>query len=818
MRQAECESFGVHHFSARIKKKMKQLAASKTSVIEAPPGYGKTTVAKDFLSLSEEDEQVYWFTAVDEAPTALYRRLCREIEKIDYDAGKYLCDIDIPNAFTLGDVCNIVRAIGCERKTWLVIDNFQHFLEILPAPFLTALIERSGEMLHVIIITQTFNREFVHSIVGRGVLHITAFDLMWEADDIRRYFEISGEKISFPQAQEVREYTDGWVLAVYMQLCSYRETGSFSDEAVLSLMEHLIWDRLTAEQQIMLMRLSVFETFTIKRICDVLGSDKLPDYAECCLSTPFIYYIDEYKHYEPNAVFYELIKIKRNEKNKEFEKECLVLAGDLCKNEGDMEQALVFYAKVKDYKRMLSLDLSGIIYARSPLSAGFSDIALDIAENCLMKVWREHLFSTLCVAWAICLAEKRSEFKELMDKIGVALPDSGQLRAEWLLLSVYIHFPHLDKMLPLVKKAAKMFEGSLSKVVLPEAPWAFYEHLQMTVFHMDVGQADNEAGLLEEFIDIYSELTGGHGCGADALFRAELAYLRCDSAAAEIYVHKAAYLAESKKQKVIQIGVARLLCEIYLLRADAEGWRSAVGTIEQAASLHGYDASMHKAVPDVVYGTLFAQLDDFSRMPEWLKSMESLSEAPDSVAFHAKLVHVLYLAKQGDNAKIIGLLEATSTEGFSAQTMCFYYILKTIGYYSLGEREKACMCLKNSAKIALADNLLSHFVRFSRKFEGLSDELITKNYPHLIDIFNKHKQQYYIGCYVLSGAIAANGVLAGLTKREYEIALLAAEGLRNNEIAEKLFVSENTVRAHLRAIYQKLDIDRRALLAKKLIT
>jgi len=61
-----------------------------------------------------------------------------------------------------------------------------------------------------------------------------------------------------------------------------------------------------------------------------------------------------------------------------------------------------------------------------------------------------------------------------------------------------------------------------------------------------------------------------------------------------------------------------------------------------------------------------------------------------------------------------------------------------------------------------------------------------------------------------------NEIPAGLTIREHEIALLAAEGLRNNEIAEKLFVSENTVRAHLRSIYQKLDIDRRAKLMHKL--
>jgi len=54
----------------------------------------------------------------------------------------------------------------------------------------------------------------------------------------------------------------------------------------------------------------------------------------------------------------------------------------------------------------------------------------------------------------------------------------------------------------------------------------------------------------------------------------------------------------------------------------------------------------------------------------------------------------------------------------------------------------------------------------------------------------------------------------GLTEREREIAQLAADGLRNHEIAETLFVSENTVRAHLRAIFQKLDIDRRAKLTK----
>jgi LuxR family maltose regulon positive regulatory protein len=55
-----------------------------------------------------------------------------------------------------------------------------------------------------------------------------------------------------------------------------------------------------------------------------------------------------------------------------------------------------------------------------------------------------------------------------------------------------------------------------------------------------------------------------------------------------------------------------------------------------------------------------------------------------------------------------------------------------------------------------------------------------------------------------------------LTPREYEVAKLAAEGLHNGEIARRLVVTESTVRAHMRTIFQKLDIDRRAKLAEKL--
>ncbi len=49
----------------------------------------------------------------------------------------------------------------------------------------------------------------------------------------------------------------------------------------------------------------------------------------------------------------------------------------------------------------------------------------------------------------------------------------------------------------------------------------------------------------------------------------------------------------------------------------------------------------------------------------------------------------------------------------------------------------------------------------------------------------------------------------GITKREYEVLSLIAQGLSNKEIADKLFVSTSTIKTHVSNIIAKLDSSRR---------
>ena len=55
----------------------------------------------------------------------------------------------------------------------------------------------------------------------------------------------------------------------------------------------------------------------------------------------------------------------------------------------------------------------------------------------------------------------------------------------------------------------------------------------------------------------------------------------------------------------------------------------------------------------------------------------------------------------------------------------------------------------------------------------------------------------------------------GLTSRETQILKLITEGFSNNEIANQLFVSINTTKAHVASILQKLEVDDRLQAALK---
>lgn len=58
-------------------------------------------------------------------------------------------------------------------------------------------------------------------------------------------------------------------------------------------------------------------------------------------------------------------------------------------------------------------------------------------------------------------------------------------------------------------------------------------------------------------------------------------------------------------------------------------------------------------------------------------------------------------------------------------------------------------------------------------------------------------------------------VRLGISKREQEVLALMAQGLSNQEIGDKLFVSLNTIKTHTSNLFLKLEVNRRTQAVQK---
>ena len=83
---------------------------------------------------------------------------------------------------------------------------------------------------------------------------------------------------------------------------------------------------------------------------------------------------------------------------------------------------------------------------------------------------------------------------------------------------------------------------------------------------------------------------------------------------------------------------------------------------------------------------------------------------------------------------------------------------------------------------------------YIRRIENFESE---QNQEDETNTFNKNIEQF------------------GLTERETDVLLLIAQGLRNEEIANKLFLSVSTIKTHTRNIFVKLDVRNRIEAVRK---
>jgi len=131
------------------------------------------------------------------------------------------------------------------------------------------------------------------------------------------------------------------------------------------------------------------------------------------------------------------------------------------------------------------------------------------------------------------------------------------------------------------------------------------------------------------------------------------------------------------------------------------------------------------------------------------------------------------------------------------------YLLKTVtGGHELVEAVARVSAGEAIITPALAPRLLAEFTALARGERGSQDAGGQKSGGPGAQRSGGARERR-------TGGDRQQGEVEALTPREREVLDLVAEGLTNKEIAARLVISENTVRAHLRHILDKLHVSSR---------
>ncbi len=307
---------------------------------------------------------------------------------------------------------------------------------------------------------------------------------------------------------------------------------------------------------------------------------------------------------------------------------------------------------------------------------------------------------------------------------------------------------------------------------------------------------------------------------AQVLFAAEVAYSRGEID--KVY-ESANYLLNKHSgfYAILSAGMLLALCAIW--HGDLYMWRRAKNHIASAPAKNDTDRDIMSLSLTAVDSMLY---DDTS-FPDWFKigCFEPLHRdtLPAVKVYYAKYLYATaygvatkQLSMDGMSGLSLMSMIPLTLEPMISQAMADHSIIAEIYlrmtcatvYHNSGNAERADHHLDRAIALALPDRLFGLLAEYCRALDSRLEHRLTRVDP---DAWEKVKRLYHIyndGWTTLSGEVRGKTLTKTLSKKEREVAKLAAFGMQNSEIAEKLHMSLSGVKQAIRIVSEKTGVGR----------
>ncbi len=807
------------YFTERIEQAMDGIFDYPFTLVEAPMGYGKTTAVREHLERA--NAHVLWQKVHDSSPTVFWNSFSQLFRSWDSERTESLLQLGFPNdSTTIQEAVKLIKAIALPDKTVLVIDDYHLLSNADVNRFIELLVVDEIINLHIVLTARFSEALNIEELSLKGYLnHVKKEAFEFTAQEIKSYYALCGISLKDSEAESLCIYTEGWVSALYLLMLNYKAEGCFmTTGSIYRLVETAVYAPFSQEIKDFLLTLCIFDEFSLEQARHMWGKENTVKLiAEVANKSAFINYDVRTKTYQAHSIFTNFLRESLKGEDAAYIRELHAKAGHWHTKTSDYLAAMHYFYTAGDFENLL---LTVEQDKTNSIGNDHKDPLIQYFEECPEEIKERHPVALLIYAMNLMTFGEMELFEAACQRFGMLMvsqpmePETARkLMGEFELLLSFTAYNNIAKMSEHVKKACAYLDEPAT-FIDTQGCWTFGSPSVLYLFYRESGTLAQSVQEMKLAMPDYYQLTKGHGMGAEYLMEAEWHFNQGGFEDAEILVHKALYLANGNGQSEIVVSALFLQVRLSLVKGDYPHVLYLFEKMTDEIRQNKKYVLIHTI--DVCTGFVNACLNQAALIADWL-GMGDFSSS--RLYFQATgFSHIVYgraLLSRGENLKLLGISEemlGVAAVFPNLLTQIYTGIYISAANEQIFRRHEALEALRQALDLAMPDRIYMPFVENGDLIKSLLEALQAQGChgEGIGQILRLHKP-YQESLEKITKTYFA-GVRPALSEREMEIAKLAAAGLSNREIGERLFVSQNTVKTQLKSVFAKININSRALL------
>ena len=797
------------YISERLQESLRPISRCAMTTVVAPMGYGKTTAVNWYLSerAKAETPHIIRISVYSDNLAIFWKSVQEAFARAGFGfLREYPCPTDAAGGGLLAD--DLCHALAGETPCYLFIDDFHLLTDKRAALFLCMLANRLPANVHLIVASRDRFLPAAEAVrLGAKVYQIGTEQLRLNHTELAVYAHRCGTELSDAQVESLLYSSEGWFSAVYLNLRTLSERGVLPSRHsdIYATFTAAMIDPLPEKQREFLAVMGLADEFTVEMAQCITGD---PDAGQILSllteQNAFVTRLPDGVTYR----FHHMMKACAERRFLRLDAETQRLYwerfGLWHEQHRQYLHALAAYRRSENYDALLRVIRSdaGILLA----SLKPEDV-LDALDKCPAETLKAYPFAILVLMRRMFTWRQIPKMLELKALLLAAIEEHpelseeerGNLLGECDLILSFLCYNDISAMSRLHRSAsAQMSRPAIS--IQSGGGWTFGSPSVLMMFYRAPGELERELAEMDECMPHYYQVTNHHGQGAETIMRAEALF--CQGRFTDAHIELERAYAQVKNNG--QINMA-LCCDFLSRRlsryTDVEQQYTFA---ERYAELLRYHDAAWINLWSATSAYYHALRGETGKIPE-IFSQHRLSDinmlAPGKPMMEM-IENQVYLAK-GAYAKVIGRsaeLLAVCEAMHYALVALHLRVQTAAAYGKLGKIEEARAWLEKALSDAAPDGFVMPFV---------------ENYDYIKPLLARETQSPLAAQIMALGEAARArsmasvrpAVFGALTTREYEIVELMGQRLSNREIAEKLYLSEGSVKQYVNQIYSKLHIE-----------